>query len=252
MKHFHDVEAKQINFLDERFYTINGEDFYPSVTTVLEAYPKGYGFVQWLKDLGSNADEVVKRAAEQGSRVHDAIDMYLKGNEILWSAEGNYTLDEWLMILKFVEFWERYKPVILANEETVVSETEKIGGTIDLVCKIGGDIWMIDYKTGNAIHHSHELQLAAYRKIWNEAFPKQQITRSGIMHLRSMTRGEDKSGKQMQGKGWAVKEYERPFEDAYRIFGYTYALWREENPNPKPKNMVYPDRISLAISGEKK
>lgn len=251
MKTFHDIEAKQINFLDERFYTKDGEVFYPSVTTVLDAYPKGYGFVQWLKDNGTNADEVVKRAAEQGSRIHDAIDRYLRGEELQWTAEGNYNLDEWMMILKFVEFWSTYKPEILANEETIVSEKEKIGGTIDLVCKIGDEIWLIDYKTGNAIHHSHELQLSAYRTLWNEAYPTKQITRSGIMHLKAMTRGADKSGKQMQGKGWLVKEFERPFTDAYRIFGYTYALWREENPVIKPKNLVYPDRVSLAIINSK-
>lgn len=247
MKVFHDVEAEQINFLDERFYTVDGKIFYPSVTTVLDVYPKGYGFVQWLKDLGNNADEVLKRAGEQGSKVHDAIDQFLKGFTVSWvdlDGKPNYTLEEWQMILKFTDFWNTWNPEILANESKLVSEKLGLGGTIDIVCRINGEVWLIDFKTSNAIHTSYELQIAAYATMWNEN-NEPKIDRTGIMWLKSQTRGADKTGKKIQGQGWIIKEFDRHYSEAFKIFNHCHAIWKEEHPTYTPKNMIYPDKIKL-------
>lgn len=241
-------EALQINCLDERFYTLDGVTFYPSVTTVLEVYPKGYGFLQWLKDVGNNADEIVRRAGEQGSHVHDAIDQFLKGLPVYWvdkNEKPNYTLEEWQMILKFVEFWEKFQPKLIANEKKIVSEKLGIGGTIDLICEINGETWLIDYKTSNALYPSYELQLSAYAVMWNEENPNNRIDRHGLMWLKSQTRGEDKKGEKIQGKGWIVKEPERDYYDSYKIFNHCHAIWKEENPSYKPKNLVYPAMIKI-------
>lgn len=250
MKIFHNPEIQQINFLDERFYTVDNETFYPSVTTVLEVYPKGYGFIQWLKDNGNNADEVVRRAAEQGSNVHDAIDEYLKGNPIEWGANGsNYLFEEWQMICKFIEFWQALKPTLYASEVKIISEKFKLGGTIDIVCEINfnnkKERWLIDTKTSNGIHTSHELQLAAYAKMWNEQHPELKIDRTGVMWLKAQTRGADKKGVSIQGKGWQIKEFPRHYEDAFKLYEHTRAIWDEENPDYKPKNLTYPDRFQL-------
>lgn len=245
------MKGKQINFLDERYYTMDNEHFYPSVTHILDVYPKGFGFMQWLKDMGNNAEDVVRRAADKGSKLHNVIDMYLKGEEITWAnTEGKamYDLDEWLMVSKFVEFWTTFKPEVIASEESMLSETLGFGGTIDIVCKIDKKIWLIDTKTGNAIHKSHELQVAAYAMMWNEAHPSLKIDETAIMHLKAMTRGADKSGKGVQGKGWQLKTFERPYTQAFEVFKHVHALWKEENPNPKPKNLVYPDSFKLAVA----
>ena len=250
MKIIHNEIDKQINFLDERFYqSENSDEFYPSVTTVLDVYPKGAGFIQWLKDLGNNADDVVKRAAESGSKVHNAIDQYLQGNTIEWQTKSNinYTLEEWLMILKFVEFFGTHKPKVIANELQLVSDKLKLGGTIDLVCMIGDKTWLIDYKTSNAIHTSYELQMAAYAVMWNEAYPNQKIDKTGVMWLKANTRGEDKTLKKIQGKGWQLKEFERNYLKAYKLFEHTRAIWDEENPTYTPKNKIYPSEVTLKL-----
>jgi hypothetical protein len=249
MKHFHNPENKQINFLDERFYTIDNETFFPSVTTVLEVYPKGFGFNNWLKDLGHNADEVLRKAGEQGSKVHDAVDQIIQGRELIWADENvaRYTLDEWMMILRFVEFWETHKPILIANEFNIISINYRLGGTIDLVCEIDGVRWLIDVKTSNAIHTSHEMQMAAYAMMFNEKNPEMPIERTGILWLKALTRGADAKGKSLQGKGWQLKEFPRHYTESFELFKHVRAIWDEENPNYKPKNMTYPDRIKLDI-----
>lgn len=246
MKIIHNNDIEQITFLDERFYfDTKSEKYYPSVNTILDVYPKGYGYIQWLKDLGSNADEVMQRAGEQGTHVHDGIQQFLLGNEIQWinGEKDNYTLEEWLMILKFIDFYKTYKPKVLAIEESLVSGALGFGGTLDLVCEINGVIWYIDHKSGNAIYKTNKIQGAAYQKLWNEQ-KDIKIQKLGCLHLRSTTRGPDKTGKCIQGKGWKIHESTES-EHLYTLFEHAHEIWKEENPNPQPKNMVYPDRISI-------
>jgi hypothetical protein len=279
MRTFHNPDNKQINFLDERFYTADGINFYPSVTTVLGVYPKGYGFNKWLKENGENADEILEKAGEEGSKVHDAIDQMIKGHEVKWThtfvdtmqiqtvesgarflddcAHGlqskyykeiqYYNADEWKMILKFVDFCEAWEPVFIANEFNIISDTMRIGGTLDIVCDIHGERWLIDVKTSNYIHKTHELQLAVYAKMFNEKNPDMQIDRVGILWLKAQTRGEDKKGKSIQGAGWQLKEFDRHYEESYKLFRHIRAIWDEENPDYRPKNMIYPDRVSIKL-----
>ena len=244
MKIFHNPELKQITFCDERFYTKDNINYYPSVTTILDVYPKGFGFMEWLKTVGSNAEEVVKRSADTGSTVHNMIDVYLSGKKISWTnekGEAIYKLDEWLMFLKFVEFYEKYKPETVAHEVSVLDGELGFGGTIDFVCRIENTIWLLDYKTGNGIYKTHEIQVSAYKKLWNKLYPDMLIEKTGIFHLKAMTRGEDKAGKSIQGKGWKLHEPEQPFDYLYSLFEHTFAIYKEEYPEIKPKNLIYPD-----------
>lgn len=278
-KVFHDPANKQINFLDCRYYTTDNITFYPSVTTVLGVYPKGYGFNKWLKENGENADEILEKAGEEGSKVHDAIDRMIKGHEVKWThtfvdtmqiqtvesaarfiddcSHGlqdkyikeiqYYNADEWRMILKFVDFCEKNEPVFIANEFNIISDAMRIGGTLDIVCDINGERWLIDVKTSNYIHKTHELQLAVYAKMFNEKNPDMLIDRVGILWLKAQTRGEDKKGKVIQGPGWQLKEFDRHYEDSYKLFRHIRAIWDEENPDYRPKNMIYPDRVSIKL-----
>ena len=159
---FYDGEAKKITVLDDRFYqsSKNPDKYYPGATTILEVYPKGYGFVEWLKQVGYNAETILEKAAEQGSNIHSMIEMYLSEIEVKWTTgEGDkiWTLQEWEMLNKFVEFWDKYKPEILAVEFVFCEDELEYGGTIDLICKINDQIWLIDHKSSNYIHKSQEI-----------------------------------------------------------------------------------------------
>ena len=63
----------------------------------------------------------------------------------------------------------------------------------------------------------------------------------GSAHLRSATRGSDKSTKVMQGAGWKIEEVEDP-DHMFNLFKHAQVIWAEENPNSQPKNIVYPDK----------
>jgi hypothetical protein len=255
---FYDPNNKRFDCFDNRYYfKVDEPDiFYPSVTTILECWPKGYQFAIWQQSVGLNANVLLNRAAEKGSHIHDAIHKYLKGEKIIagkWdNVTGNwipyYTMEEWEQITKFVEFWSRYNPKLIATEVVIISDAYQLGGTIDIICEINEQRWAIDAKSGGAIYDSHELQIAAYAKMWNDVNPDYCIDRCGVLHLDALTRGEDKSKKKIQGKGWQIKEFDRHYGEAWKVFKSLHAIWKDINPDYKPVVYSIPTEFQLAIA----
>ena len=82
--------GKQITFLDNRFYTTEGDGYVPSVTTILQAYPKDAAYFQWLKANGEESDNIRDEAGRRGSIVHDLTERYDNGEEINLMNESGY------------------------------------------------------------------------------------------------------------------------------------------------------------------
>jgi len=229
-----------IEFLDERFYPRNNF-YYVSVTTVLDDYPKGPAFLQWIKDVGNQAKMIAERAADSGKKVHNNIELLESGFEIEWD-DKKFNEQEWLGLCRFIDFYKNYKPEIIAKEFTVYSDEYKFAGTLDLVCKINGETWLIDHKFTNAIYATNFLQLAAYRNAWEES-GGEKIDKMGILHLKAKTRKEAKD--KIQGNGWKLIEPDKTYEHLWDIFLAVYKIWKEENPKMMPKNRIYPAKLKL-------
>jgi hypothetical protein len=241
-----DSESKRVNILDNRYYSRN-DKLYPSVTSILQYMPKNKFFENWLKDVGHNADIIAKKAADEGTQVHDAIERYLTGEKIIWIDENGYSkyaLEVWKMILKFHDFWTTYKPTLIESEIHLFSDIYGYAGTCDLVVELNGKRWLLDIKTSNSLHTSHDLQLAAYAQAWNELY-EEKIDQIGIIWLKSSKRGEDKSGKKIQGKGWELYEPEKSIEENLKLFGYIHELYKLDHPEPKASNEQLPTEVQI-------
>ena len=241
-----DQDSKRVNILDTRYYTRN-DKYYPSVTSILQYMPKGKFFENWLKDVGHNADVIARKAAEEGTQVHDAIEHYLLGEKITWMDENGYSkysLDIWKMVLKFHEFWSTYKPTLIESEIHLFSDKYIYAGTCDLVIEIDGKKWLLDIKTSNSLHTSYDLQLAAYAQAWNELY-EEKIDRMGILWLKSSKRGEDKKGEKIQGKGWEIYESEKSLKENIKLFGYIHELYKLEHPEVKPTFEQFPTEVQI-------
>ena len=225
-------DHKQITLPDGRYYQRNGE-YYPSVTYVLSHYPKGKFFEDWLKKVGYSADYIVKKASEEGTQVHEMIEAYLNGEELKFLEHGRpmYTPNIWQMFLRFVDFWEEYKPTLIEAEIHLFSDELKIAGTCDMVCEINGELWVIDFKTSNHLQTTYDLQTAIYAKCFEECFGK-KVDRTGVLWLKSSKRRAKKD--KMQGKGWEMYESPRTQEDNLNIYRAVRTLFDIENPNHKP------------------
>ena len=240
-------DAKQITIGDQRFYQRKAKTFYPSVTYVLSYFPKGKFFENWMKDVGHNSDIIARKAADEGTETHKAIEDFLNGKEIVWINEygkANHSLIVWQMILRFADFWNTVKPRLIATEQHIFSDEYQYAGTIDLVVEIDGKIWLLDIKTSNSLHTSYDLQLAAYAQAWNENFDT-PIENTGIIWLKSPSRKTDSSGKKLQGNGWALKVPHNNYQDNLQSFLKVYDIFRLENPEMKPYSEKYPTSVKL-------
>lgn len=223
------IVMKEIN--GSHFYEKN-KHIYPSVTTILQAYPKGKYFETWLKQNGMFSDELRDTAAIKGINVHKAIERLVK-NETLYIKE--YKEEEWKMVCRFVDFVKEQKNFRPIKSEVIVcNEHDEYAGTVDLICEIDGEIWLIDFKTSKMNHESYHLQAAAYFK----AMYSEPITKAGVLILGLNTQ-----------KGWKLIETEN-IEERYKLFLNTYELWKYQNPKDKwTEKKVYP--MELTLMGEK-
>lgn len=242
-----DPSSKQITILDSRYYRRKEGIYYPSVTYVLSYFPKDRFFESWMKDVGHNADIIMRKAGDEGTQVHQAIEKYLAGEEIVWIEENgtvNYNLEVWKMILRFADFWQTHKPTLIESEVHLFSDELTVAGTGDLIVEIEDKLWLLDIKTSNSLHATYDLQLSVYRQSWDELFDR-KIDNTGILWLKASTRGPDKTGKKIQGAGWQLKPTEGTFEENIKTFKHLLEIFKVKNPELQPYSELFPTSIKL-------
>jgi len=239
----------QITTPDERWYakalkpekditSMADYRFVPSVTWIAGHYPKGIGFYKWLADRGWDEAEALKNAAgNKGSKVHQAIGMYLTGSEIKMDdsfANDNgkpeeLTIEEYDCILSFTEWYKTLiSPKLLASEITVFNDIEGYAGTVDLLLEIDKEVWLIDFKTGQQIWPEYELQISAYK---HATLPVNGNVKLGILQI----------GYRRNKNGYKFTE----IDDKYDLFLSAKKIWANETAGEKPKQKDYPLSVKL-------
>jgi len=226
----------QITTLDERWYHILDVDkFVPSSTWICDYYPKGIAFYKWLAEHGWDEAEAIKNAAaEKGSKVHRAIEALLKGAEIHLNdvfpdsngEQGELTVEEWEAIISFYDWWKEAKPRLITFEQVVYNEEQNYAGTLDLICEIEGEIWIVDFKTSQYIWPSHELQVSSY-------FHADEIKAQKMAILQI--------GYRKNKRGFKFTEV----EDKFPLFLAAKQIWASENDGKQPKQKDYPQSLTL-------
>jgi hypothetical protein len=231
------INNKQLTFIDSRFYATE-TSFVPSVTTILEAYPKGAAYFEWLKTNGKDSDEIRDEAGRRGSIVHGLTEAYDHGQEVnLVNEFGkiDYKLNEWSMFERYVDFRKRFEFDVKAIELNVISEELGFAGTIDRVIEMQGRRILLDIKTSNAIYPSYWLQLAAYEQLLRTM--NVAVDQIAILWLNAKTRTEGKKDA-IQGIGWQMVIKDEWSKD-WELFQATKNLWTAENGTQKPKQLTY-------------
>jgi hypothetical protein len=237
-----DLDGNKISFLDNRFYLTKTGTYLPSVTTILTAYPKSYGFYQWLKENGEDSDDIRDAAGRQGSTVHALSERYDNGEEVsVFDENGGiqYTMNEWSMFEKYIDFRNRYPCEILNNEMELYSEKLGCAGTLDRIIDLKGKKILVDIKTSNNIYNSFWLQLAAYRAMVEEPYQDQKyIDDVAILWLQAKTRTEGKKDS-IQGIGWQLIFRGDEAAKDWELFKATQQLWLAENGSMRPRHLSY-------------
>jgi hypothetical protein len=239
----------QVTTTDERWYVRESLDektglpsykYVPSVTWIAGHYPKGVGFYKWLADKGWNEAEAIKTAAGgKGSKVHSAISSLINGQTVEINAQflnpstgqlEELTVEEYDALASFVSWFKSVNPTVLSNEITVWSDKHNYAGTVDLVCNIAGQPWIIDIKTSAQVWPEYELQVSAYKHALElEDEPKLAILQVGYK------RNKD---------GYKFTEV----EDKFDLFRAAQLIWKNECSSQKPAQKDYP--MSLSLHGD--
>lgn len=248
-----DHEANRIAFLDSRFYRTPSGAFVPSVTTILEAYPKGAQFFEWIKKHGEDSDTIRDEAGRRGSVVHEATEVLDLGGKLeLMTDDGapKYKLSEWAMISHYVEFRQAHPAKIHAVETKLAVDDLGYAGTLDRVMTLDGVTYIVDIKTSGSIWPSYWLQQAAYQKLLHESGVARRIfgeeipeIRLAILWLNARTRGPAKG--KVQGQGWQMVTQPESTEHYLDLFDKTRGLWMAENASQQPRQTSY--QLSLSV-----
>lgn len=244
----HERGILKITTQDERFYgrqVMGMWDFVPSVTWIADFFPKGVGFYKWLATKGwSEAEEIKAAAGDKGSKVHQAISLLLAGGKVSFedSFENPRSLEqeelnptEYECLMSFVEWFDAFKPQVIAFDYTVWNERYRYAGTIDLKCRLNIDNYkhpyIVDFKTSLDIWPPHELQVSAYK----HAEPDHKQIRTAILQV---------GYRRNKSKKWKFT----PINDKFQLFLAARKIWAHECENVKPLQKDYPLELSLLPS----
>ena len=230
----------QITTLDERWYECpdNKDVIYrPSSSWIAGYYPKGIAFYKWLAEKGWDESQALKNAAgNRGSKVHQAIEILMNGNTVHMSDQftnhetgliEETSVEEWECIMSFVEWFKETKPEIIAFEQVIENKEVNYAGTMDLKCKIDGEVWVVDFKTSAYIWAEHKLQLSSYK----HADGNEDVVKQGILQLNY----------KLNKKKFKFTE----IDDKFDLFLSAYKIWEEENKDVQPKQKDYPTELSI-------
>lgn len=234
--HYYGVWEKKTNG-KERFL-----GYYPSATTILNAYPTSEYLTKWIADNGWHESRAMRdEAGRRGTRIHNAIESLLTGEELF---KDTYTIEEWHKLNTFVSWYESYKPEILGLEIPVFSKKGRIAGRLDCIAKIENQTLIIDWKSSANLHKSFPLQFSVY------ALAIEEITDIKIDAVAAVQLGAKNKN------GYRFVIYDDWKNLYYPVFESVYKTWRYDNfdslKNPKELPILeLPLTLKINVAKEK-
>lgn len=139
---FHFDEASHV-------YTLDGEPI-PSVTQLLRPI---------APDFSAVPPDVLERKRALGTAVHLACELDDLGELGDCDAE----------LLPYLSAWRRYRAEsgaeVVANERQLYHPALRYAGTLDRLCMVDGEAWLVDLKTSADPLPSYGVQLAGYAEL---------------------------------------------------------------------------------------
>ena len=169
----------------ERFYTTEEGEKYPSVTTVLAAWPNP-AIENWIKRVGEKTAENIRRESLNfGSLTHEILEIIFNNNFMKLNNE-DYTPMKYggsieaaaSLVSRIVKSGELGP--ILGLESSLYDDNLKVAGTLDCLAYYNGKLTVFDFKTTRKnlnIRVEHLIQCAAYSTMFSNysGIPVEQI-----------------------------------------------------------------------------
>src|SRR5262245_58878886 len=198
---------------DIHAYTLDGTRL-PSVTGILRD--------QGLIHFNGVPPTILEAARRRGSAVHALIHYDNENDLDETSVDENWRA--------YLEAWRACRAerhiVCLLCERRLASRRHRVCGTLDLLCEIDGDGWLLDYATGDPDHVAKHLQTAGYLGLALEwavedaelgrvlsQFPRWRrasvrLRRTGMFVFREYTDTLDYTRFQILAAAWHIRQEE--------------------------------------------
>lgn len=240
--------------------------FIPGVTTILEeGMPTPLGLKMWWQ--GSSLRDINERlsgAQDHGSLVHSILEKLNNGETIKTRGEDGkyqYSKTALLAVNSYRQFLTVWKPEEVISEQIVFYEDEKRAwaGTVDLIAKIDGKWYIIDFKTGSIIAHKEKLQVLAYKKAVEQALEIEIagafLLQLGTKHRNILSKPSARApfilDRSPQGEGWRIHTTDGvTIQDFERVYDTWLMVNDGEVPEP-PKVIEFPNEIKLFEKGKR-
>ena len=197
----------------------------PGVTTILGnqlAWNKNV-LIAWARRTalaGQDPDKIRDEAADSGTCAHYLVECHIKGIEPDTIDFTQAQIDKGETgFLAFLD-WEKENKLDYEHIELgVVSEEYRYGGTVDMIAKKNGSLWLLDLKTSKGIYAEHKIQVSAY----SHAFTEQEGQEVQEHHIIQLNK-EDGSfqhhrlSNQQIEDGWEVFKLCRKLYDLKKRF----------------------------------
>lgn len=151
------------------------------------------GFLTFLDNARVAHCKRKEKAGDFGTKTHTAVEALIQeaikdGNGYLAHRE----VDE-KPIQNFIDWAVKNKVRFLETEKNIYSEELFIGGIVDIVCEIDGQVWIGDIKTaGSGIYPEHFWQCAGYNIMLNAMGLYPNITGYLILNLKENGKMDEK------------------------------------------------------------
>lgn len=196
----------------------------PSVTTILGRCKESGGLIGWAWKMGAEGislDDARKGTADVGSCVHDMIEAHLHdadAAEIMTRYRGAgvdmLAVDE--AMGAYLRWREESRLTVTATE--VALTVPGWGGTVDAMARDeAGRLWVLDWKSSNAVYVDMLAQIAAYAHLWTAARGEAvhggrllRVSKGGSVH-------EHRYERRHLDLGWGYFEAARGVYDADKL-----------------------------------
>lgn len=210
---------------------------YPSITTILNAYPHSEQLVKWIAEKGySEAREYRDQAGKDGTTIHSAVEALLNGAELV---QEPFKLEVWNKIVSFSKWHAEYHPEIISLELPVFSKKLEIAGRVDCIAKLDSRVFVLDWKSSRSIHNSYYLQLSAYATAIEE-MTDLKIDSVAVLQLGASNKN-----------GYRFSE-DKEWRDNVKVFKSIYETWnydqrREGQGKVIPPVLELPEKVKLSL-----
>ncbi len=164
---------EQINEDNVRYYKVEGDNCYPSITSVL-SFINRKKFADWRARVGNEeANRKCKKGTTRGTAFHLVNEYYLNNDDYESLKDYQNPLIQLMFKANKADLDNRIGN-IYQQETRMYSDKLCLAGTVDLICDVDGELSIVDFKTSEKEKpeewlEDYFVQLSAYWAMFSEA-----------------------------------------------------------------------------------